>query len=59
MGVDRDEFRAAITAINESACGIEQMDPDYLFDLLDLDKSGSINVNEVCESSRLLAASTG
>jgi len=57
--VDKEEFRRAISFLNESHAAETVLDADHLFDLLDLDKSGSINVNEVCESSRLLRASSG
>jgi len=54
--VDRTEFTNAIAAINEAHPGEEQVSPD-LFDLLDVDKSGSIDINELCETSRLTKGS--
>jgi len=50
--VDRGEFKAAITLMQEVA-GAEQMDSDTLFDLIDLNGTGKIDLNELCEASRL------
>lgn len=40
--------------VQEHACDPEDhMDADTLFDLIDLNGSGQINLNELCEASRL------
>merc|ERR1712166_1039346 len=52
--VDREEFTNAMKLVQEHACDPEDhMDANTLFDLIDLNGSGQINLNELCEASRL------
>eukprot|EP00658_Telonema_sp_P-2_P076596 TRINITY_DN6737_c0_g2_i3.p1 TRINITY_DN6737_c0_g2~~TRINITY_DN6737_c0_g2_i3.p1 ORF type:complete len:488 (+),score=117.71 TRINITY_DN6737_c0_g2_i3:245-1708(+) len=56
--VDLEEFCAAMTILKEvhgNSSPELQIDPNELFEQIDLDGSGVINLNELCEASRLAA----
>jgi len=52
--VDKEEFKKAIEVMNAGHPDGEQLEAEGLFEVLDHDHSGTIDINELCETSRLV-----
>ena len=51
--INREELAVAIDALNKAYPGHDPLDAEELFDLLDFEGSGTLNINDLLESSRM------